>query len=113
MRDQFPFNVLVKLMQVDVTKDWRNYPALRAAAERFMVFPVFQVPGSQHVSDEPQEPLVVDLFPEYPEEDFMVQRPEAVGDITLNKPGSPRPGVAYLPQRGVTPSPLPEPVRPG
>src|SRR6266566_6901142 len=41
----------------------------------------------------------------------MIQRPEAVGDITLNKPRGTGPGVVYLPQRGMTPSTLAEPVR--
>src|SRR5581483_4314394 len=36
----------------------RDHPALRAAAERFTVFPVIKVPGSQHVTDEPEKPLV-------------------------------------------------------
>jgi hypothetical protein len=31
----------------------------------------------------------------------MVQAPEAVGDITLNKPGRPFPGLGYLRQRGM------------
>src|ERR1700719_874026 len=31
----------------------------------------------------------------------MVQAPEAVGDITLDKPGRPFPGLGYLRQRGM------------
>jgi hypothetical protein len=77
-----------------------------------MVYPVFQVPGFQHVTDKPQEPLVVDFLRQYPEKDLVVKRPEAVGDVALDKPGSPGPGIVYLPQRGMTSSPFPEPVRP-
>ena len=51
-----------------------------------MIVPVFQVPGFQHVTDKPQEPLVMDFLRQYSEKDLMVKRPEAVGDITLDKP---------------------------
>jgi len=70
------------------------------------------VPGPEHVADKPQEPLVVDFLRQYPEKDLMIQGPEAVGDVTLDKPCCLGPGIAYLPQRGMTPSPFPEPVRP-
>jgi site-specific DNA recombinase len=90
----------------------RNHAALRNAAERVMVLPVFQVPGLQHVTDKPQEPLVMDFLRQYPEKDLVVKTAEAVGDVTLNKPCGPGPGVVYLPQRGMTPSSFPEPVRP-
>jgi hypothetical protein len=40
----------------------------------------------------------------------MIKAPETIGDITLDKPRGPAPGVVYLPQRGMTPSPFPEPV---
>jgi hypothetical protein len=76
-----------------------------------VIFPVFQVPGFQHVPYQPEEPVVVDFLRQYPEKDFMVKRPEAVGDITLDKPCSPGPGIIYLPQRGMAPSFSPEPVR--
>ena len=98
-------------MQVDVTQDGRNNPALRNAAECFAVFPVLQVPGFQHVTDKPQEPLVMDLLRQNPEKNLMVETAEAVGDVTFNEPCSPGPGVAYLPQCGMAPSPFPEPVR--
>jgi hypothetical protein len=77
-----------------------------------VIVPVFQVPGFQHVSDKPQEPLVLDFLRQYPEKDIVVERPEAVGDVTFDKPGDTGPGIVYLPQCGVTPSPFPEPVRP-
>src|SRR5260221_7510107 len=77
-----------------------------------MVFPVLQVPGFQHAADEPQEPLVTDRFRQDRERDLMVELPETVRDITLSEPHGPRPGIAYLPQRGMAPAPFPEPVRP-
>src|SRR5712671_5560709 len=76
-----------------------------------MVVPFFQVPGFQHVTDKPQEPLVMDFLRQYPEKDLMVKTAEAVGDVTLDKPCGPGPGVVYLPQRGMAPSFSSEPVR--
>ena len=99
-------------MQVDVAEDRRYRAALRAAAERFPVFPVFQVPGPEHVAHEPEEPLVMDFLRQYPEKDFLVETAEAVGDVALDEPDGPGPGFAYLPQCGVTAFSFPEPVRP-
>src|SRR5689334_11503539 len=96
LRDKVSFNELIQLMQVDVTQDGRNDPALRNAAECSAVFPVLQVPGFQHVTDKPQEPLVMDLLRQDPEKDLMVETAEAVKDVTFNEPRSPGPGVAYL-----------------
>ena len=36
--------------------------------------------------------------------DLMIKRPEAVGYVTLNKPGCPFPGVRHFRQRGVASS---------
>jgi hypothetical protein len=55
----------------------------------------------------------MDFLRQYPEKDFMAEAAEAVGDVALDKPCGPGPGVAYLPQRGMTPSPFQEPVRSG
>ena len=38
-----------------------------------MVFPVFEVPGFQHVTDKPEKPVVVDFFRQYPEKDLAVK----------------------------------------
>ena len=77
-----------------------------------MIFPVFEVPGFQHVTYQPQEPLVMDFLRQDPEKDFVVKRPEAVGDISLDKPHGPRPGITDVPQSGMAPASFPEPVRP-
>ena len=76
LRDQFLLDEFVELMQVNVTEDRRYHAALRTAAERFVIFPVFQVPGFQHVPDKPQEPLVMDFLRQYPEKDLMVKDPK-------------------------------------
>jgi hypothetical protein len=99
-------------VEVDAAEDRRHHAALRGSAERFVVFPVFQVPGLEHVTDKPEEPLVVDFLRQYPEKDLVAEAAEAVGDVTLDKPGGPGPGIVYLPQCGMTSSPFPEPVRP-
>ena len=75
-----------------------------------MVFPVLQVPGFEHVTDQPEKPLIVDFLRQDPGHYLVVQRPEAVGDVTLDKPRGPDPGIADLPQRGVASAAFPEPV---
>ena len=77
-----------------------------------MADPVFQVPGLEHVAHQPEEPLVIDFLRQDRDKDLMIQRPVAVGDVSLDEPCGPGPGIAYLPQRGVAPPPFPEPVRP-
>ncbi len=89
----------------------RARAALRNSAERFPVFPVFQVPGLEHVAHQPEEAVVMDILRQYPEKDLVIQAAEAVRDVSFNKPGGPGPGVVYLPQRGVTPPEFPEAVR--
>jgi len=99
-------------MQVDVTEDRRDHGSLRAPAERVAVFPVFKIPGFQHVSYKPKKPLVLDLLCQNGQHDLVVKRSKAVRDITFNEPHGPGPGAFYLPQCGMAPSFSPEPVRP-
>ena len=56
----------------------RDHAALRGAAERVAVLPVFEVPGLEHVTDQPEEPLVGDLLAQDPEKDLVVERPEGL-----------------------------------
>src|SRR5664279_1330610 len=111
LRDQNRLDVDVQLMQVDIREDRRHHPALRTAAQRFMVPPVFQVLGLQPLFDEPQKPVVVDLLRQDPDHNIMIQSPEAIGDITLDEPRGPGPESLYLPQRGVAASLGSESVR--
>lgn len=76
-----------------------------------MVCPVFQVSGLQHVPQQPQEPVVVDLLRQYREHDRMVETPETVGEVTLNEPARPTPAVRHLPQRGMAAPVGAKPVR--
>src|SRR5438874_768023 len=68
---------------------------------RRMPGPVLQVPGLQHLPDEPEKPVIVDLLCQDRDHYLMVQRSEAVGDISLDKPGRPGPDVFRLAQCGV------------
>jgi hypothetical protein len=75
-----------------------------------------QVRGSDrtfgtHTVDQAQEPTVVDLLGQDRSHDRVVQRPKAVGDVTLDEPHSSRPPVVDLQQRRMTPVGRPEPVR--
>src|SRR6266480_798489 len=75
-----------------------------------MVFPVLQVPGFEHVTYQPEKPLIVDFLCQDPGHYLVIQRPEAIGDITLDEPCGPFPGFADLPQRGMAPAAFPEPM---
>src|SRR5262249_19325276 len=66
----------------------------------------------EHVAHQPQEPVVVDLLRQDRDHQVVIERSEAVGDVSLKEPGRSGPGVGNLPQRGVTASPWSEPVGP-
>ena len=85
---------------------------MRGAAERFVVLPVFHVPVLEHVADQPEKPVVVDLFRQDLQEDLVRDFPEAVGYVSLDEPHGPGPGVLHVPQCGVAPPVFPEAVRP-
>jgi hypothetical protein len=77
-----------------------------------MVLPVFGVPGLEHVTDQPEKPVIADLLRQNPEKDIVAETAEAVGDVSLDKPHGPGPGLLYFPQRGMTAPPFPETMRP-
>ena len=52
----------------------------------------------------------MDLLRQDLEHDLVVKRPEAIGDVSLDEPGRPGPGVGHLPQRGVAAPAGPETV---
>src|SRR5260370_6964430 len=110
-RDQVPLEEFVELVQVDVTEDGRYHAALRNSAERVMEFPVFEVPGFEHVTDKPEKPLVTDPLREDSEKNLVINAGKAIGDVGLDEPHGSRPGLADVPQCGMTPKALPEPVR--
>ena len=110
--DEFFLDELVELVQVDVAEHGRYHAALRNPAQRVMVLPVFQVPGLEHVTDQPEKPVITDLLRQYPEKNIVAETAEAVGDVSLDKPHGPGPGLLDLPQRGMTAPPFPETMRP-
>ena len=75
-----------------------------------MVFPVLQVPGFEHVTDQPEKPLIVDFLRQDPGHYLVAQRPEAIGDIALDEPCGPFPGFADLPQCGMASAAFAEPM---
>ena len=77
-------------------------PALRRAAERGVPHPVLQIPGSQHLTDQPEQPVVVDLLAQRLEHDPVIESVKALGDIALDKPAGPGPGSRHLAQGAVT-----------
>jgi hypothetical protein len=77
-----------------------------------MVLPVFQVPGLEHVTDQPEKPVIADFLRQYPEKDIVAETAEAAGDVSLDKPHGPGPCLLDFPERGMTAAPFPETVRP-
>ena len=43
----------------------------------------------------------MDVLRESPDHKIMIKTPETVGDITLDKPGCPGPGLSHVPQCGM------------
>ena len=89
----------------------RDHTALRNPAQRVMVFPFLQVPGLEHLFDEPQEPVITKLFSQDRQHDLMIKTPETVRDIAFNEPGCPGPRFCHLAQCGVTAATVTETVR--
>src|SRR5260370_16308943 len=81
-RDEFPLNVLIELVQVDVTEEGGQHSALRGSAEGLMIDPVVQVPGFQHVADQPEESVIMNVFREYTDKNIVVVFPETLPDIS-------------------------------
>jgi hypothetical protein len=55
----------------------------------------------QHLADQPQQPVIVDLLTQRFEHDLMVKPVKALGDVALDKPGRPGPRDRHVAQRGV------------
>ena len=53
-------------MQVNIGKERGQHPSLRRAAEGGVPRPVLQVPGLQHLPDEPEEPVIADFLAPVP-----------------------------------------------
>jgi hypothetical protein len=91
----------VQPVQVNVRQNRGNHTALRRSAERGPPYPVFQVSGLKHVAHQPEEPVIMDLLRENPDHNIVVKTPETIGDVTLDEPGCPGPGLGHIPQGGV------------
>ena len=100
-RHQNRLDKRVQPIQVDVGQARGKNPALRRAAERGTPHPILQVPGSQHLTDQPKQPGIVDPLAQRLEHDLVVKLIEAPGDVAFDKPGRSRPGARHLTQGGV------------
>ena len=89
----------------------RGHAALWRATQRRVPYPVLQISGLQHLFDQPEEPVIADFLRQRREHDLMIKTPEAVGNISLDKPGRPSPFVCYLAERGVAATAGTETVR--
>src|SRR3546814_16619545 len=78
-------------MEVDVGQDWRDDTALRSAAVGPGVNPVFHNTRLKHAADQADEFLVIDPFPQQPQEDVVVDVLEEPRDIHIYEPFHPRP----------------------
>src|SRR3546814_14171032 len=71
--DLYPFrHEHIEFMEVDVGQDWRDDTALRSAAVGPGVNPVFHNTRLKHAADQADEFLVIDPFPQQPQEDVVV-----------------------------------------
>ena len=100
-RHQDRLDERVQPVQVDVGQARGENPALRHAAERGVPHPVLQVPGSQHLANEPKQPVIVDLLAQRFEHDPRIEPVKTLGDVALDKPARPGPGFRHLAQGGV------------
>src|SRR5262249_48023482 len=62
--DEYPFDELIELVQVDIREQRTGDPALRCPAERGSEIPLFEVSGLEQVLNQRQEAAVVDLLAE-------------------------------------------------
>ncbi len=56
----------------------------------------------QHLTDQPKQPVIVDLLTQRLKHDLMVKLIKTPGNVALDKPGRPRPVERHLTQGGVT-----------
>jgi len=74
----------VQLVQVNVGEDGGCHPAVRHAAQRGVPDPVLQISGVEHVAQQAQHPVVLDLLTQPLEHDLSVKPIEAlVMDLAL------------------------------
>jgi hypothetical protein len=61
-----------------------------------MPAPILQISSLEHVPEEPQKPVIVDLFSSNVREQSMIETFETLGNIALDKPVSPFPGMHHF-----------------
>src|SRR3546814_6932293 len=78
-------------MEVDVGEEWRYATARRSSVVGPGVNPVFHNTRLKQAADQAVEFLVIDPFPQQPQEDFVVDFLEEPRDIHIYEPFHPRP----------------------
>src|SRR5450755_3970083 len=59
--DENFLDVPVQPVQINIGEDWGCDAPLWSAGQRFVPYPVFQVPGLEHVLQQPKEPAVMNV----------------------------------------------------
>src|SRR5260221_3309865 len=104
-------HIAVQPVQVDVRQDGTANPTLWCPTVGLVEVPVLQVPRVEQSTDEAQKPPVVDLLPQHLEQKRMVEAVKAVGNVALNEPHRPGPGLVDVAQGGVASPSWPKPMR--
>ncbi len=86
-RNENCLDKFVQPVQVNVGQDRGHDSALRRTGERGVPFPVLKVSRPEHLFDEAKEPVIMDLLRQDRDHYLVVQRPKAVGDVSLDEPG--------------------------
>jgi hypothetical protein len=71
--DERFFDVLIQLVQVNVTQNWADYATLRGSAQCGVVLPLFEISCLKEFTDKAKKPSIVDVLCQRVEQDLMVQ----------------------------------------
>lgn len=91
----------VKPVQVDVTEQRRDHPALGRAGDRLADRPVLHHPGAQHRAQQFEDVAVTDAFLDRLHQPVMRNRLETRGNVGLHHPPSALPGLIDEDLQGV------------
>jgi len=64
--------------------------------------PVFQIAGPEHIPDQPQEPVIVQLLAQDGQQDLVVQSFKTLGNVALDEPVGTLPSGFHFAQCSVT-----------
>src|SRR5438067_3075896 len=84
-REESLLDKSVQTIEVDVREYGTHYSALRRTAERRIEFPFLEISSHEHLTDEPEEPAIMDCLGQYLQQDLVVQTVETRRDISLDE----------------------------